>query len=101
MCSTIALIISGTGCGTTKTHSSLSGGSATGESAIIGVLVSFAISATCVVEGTDTDPMMASTLSSVISLRAFFAAIVASVASSSMMYLIGWAPRALGKIWNA
>ncbi len=101
MCSTTALIISGVGCGTTNTHSSLSGGSATGESAIKGTFNSLAICATCVVDGTDTEPITASTLSSVMSLRAFFAASVASVLSSYMITFTGWPAIVFGISWKA
>src|SRR3974377_1760483 len=96
MCSTTASIISDTGCGTTKIQSSLSGGNATGDKAIIGVFVSVAIWPTWVVEGAETDPMIASTLSSVTSLRAFLAATDGSEASSNMMYFTGWPPSVLG-----
>ena len=101
MWSTTALIISVVGCGTTKVHSSFSGGKATGDSAMSGVFSSSAICAIWVVEGTDTEPISASTLSSVISWRAFFAASVGSVLSSRMMNLTGKPPIVFGISWKA
>ena len=86
MSSTTALIISSVVCGTTKLHcarSPSSGG--IGVSAIIGVFVS---AATCVIataDGTPFEPMIASTLSSVTNLRAFFAALSGFDSSSRMM----------------
>jgi hypothetical protein len=85
MFSTTPAIMSGTGCATQKTHGYLSGGGATGASAICGVFVSTATSATARLAGVIVDPRMMSTLSSVANLRALRTAAVVSVASSSTM----------------
>ncbi len=51
----------------------------------MGIFASAATCAICSAEGTPFEPMSTSTLSSATSLRAFFAALVGSDASSRMM----------------
>ena len=79
-----------------KTQGNWSGGTLTGESVSIGVRVSEAICASARVAGTPLEPMITSTLSSVTSLRPFFAALLASPALSRMMNLTGSPPRVFG-----
>ncbi len=84
-CAAIAPIISSVVCGTMNDQCSTCGVRLAGVSTIIGVFVSAATCAICTADGTPFDPISASTLSSVTSLRAFFAALVGSEASSRMM----------------
>ncbi len=86
-------------CGTMNDQCSVLPESAAGVSTIIGILASAAACAICTAEGTPFEPISMSALSSLISLRAFFAALVGSDASSSITKRTGSPPRVLPMSW--
>ena len=93
--------MSSVGCGTTNDQCSTFPVSTAGVITSIGILASAAACAICTAEGTPFEPSSTSALSSEISLRAFFAALVGSEASSRMMKRTGSPPRVLPISWKA
>src|SRR5664279_5723108 len=100
MLSATAPIMMLAGCGIENTHGFLAAAAPTGDKAICGVFSSAATSVMAVAAGTLLEPMIRSTLSSTISLRASLTALVGSVASSITTYWTGWPPRVLGTTVN-
>src|SRR6218665_2577002 len=97
--STIALIINGAGCGNVTIHAPSAPGRSALAMAISGVFVSRTTLAMASVAGAPAEPMMTSTLSSSISLRALRAAGDGAGASSGGVKRPLWAPhlRAVGQ----
>ncbi|MNS57177.1 hypothetical protein D3C72_900570 [compost metagenome] len=93
MRSTTALTMSGAGCGSVTIHAPSSPGRLALAMEISGVLVSRATPAMASAPGEPAVPMMTSTLSSSIILRALRAAVVGSDASSSCTSWILRPPR--------
>ena len=100
MCAAIAIAIWLKFCGVMNTHGALSAAGANGAMEICGVFVSNATSRIAIEVGVAVDAMSASTLSSPVSLRAFFTAVLGSVASSSTMYLTFSPPMVCGNRAN-
>ena len=88
MCSTTAAIISGAGCGIVTIQAPSSPGRFALAIEISGVLVSRATAAIASAPGEPAVPMITSTLSSSISLRALRAAVDGSDASSNWTIVI-------------
>src|SRR5674476_440404 len=87
ICAAIAIAIWLKFCGVINTQGALSAVGAKGAIEICGVLVSNATLEMAIEVGVAVEPMIASTLSSPVSLRAFWTAVLGSVASSSTTYL--------------
>ena len=97
MSSTTAPNITGTRCGTVKTHGCFCSGTTIGDMQICGILFSTATSTTARHVGVDVEATRRSILSSPISLRAFLTALEGSPASSNRMYLTGCPATISGK----